>query len=96
MKQKVNLSKREEILDFLKDRKLNSREAGLYLGISVITLRRKAGKGEIPSCRPNKKNLYFEISDLDNYLLSKRRSSVEQSREAAATLNFKISKRWRI
>ncbi len=94
MKQKGNLSKNEETLEFLKKRKLNSREAALYLGISIITLRRKAGKGEIASYKNGR--IYFEISDLDEYLLSIRRSSVEQSREVAAMLNFKISKRWKI
>ncbi|MFT3919929.1 helix-turn-helix domain-containing protein [Cloacibacterium sp.] len=84
----------KETLDFLKKRKLNSREAALYLGISVITLRRKAGKGEIASYKDGR--FHFEMSDLDEYLLSKRRSSVEQSREVAAMLNFKISKKWKI
>ena len=86
----------KEILDFLKKRMLNTREAAFYLGLSVITVRRKAGNGEIPSYRPNGKNLYFEISDLDGYILSNHRSSVEKSREGAAMLNFKISKRWKI
>ncbi len=84
----------KETLDFLKKRKLNSKEAALYLGISVITLRRKASKGEIASYKDGR--IYFEISDLDEYLLSKRRSSVEQSRQVAAMLNFKISKKWKI
>ncbi|MGN7756761.1 helix-turn-helix domain-containing protein [Chryseobacterium sp. 22532] len=86
----------KEILDFFKKRMLNTREAALYLGLSVITVRRKAGKGEISSFRPNGKNLYFKVSDLDNYLLSKHRSNLEQSEEVAAMLNFKISKRWKI
>lgn len=86
----------KEILDFVKKRMLNTREAAFYLGLSVITVRRKAGNGEISSYRPNGKNLYFEISDLDEYLLSKHRSNVEKSREIASTLNFKISKKWKI
>ena len=64
----------KEILDFLKKRMLNTREAAFYLGLSVITVRRKAGNGEIPSYRPNGQNLYFEISDLDGYILSNHRS----------------------
>jgi excisionase family DNA binding protein len=87
---------KKEVLDFLKMRMLNTREAAMYLGLSVITVRRKAGNGEISSYRPNKKNLYFKISDLDNYLLSKHRNSLEKSGEVVATLNFKISKKWKI
>lgn len=86
----------EEILDFFKKRMLTTKEAAFYLGLSVITVRRKAGKGVFPSHRPNGGKLYFEISDLDEYLLSKRRSSVEKAREVASMLNFKISKKWRI
>jgi len=92
----VRKNQHKEIFDFLKKRMLNTKEAGMYLGLSVITVRRKAGNGEIPSYRPNGKNLYFKISDLDNYLLSKHRNSLEKSAEVAAMLNFKISKRWRI
>jgi len=95
MKNNVNLSK-QEITEFFRKRMLTTKEAALYLGMSVITVRRKAGKGEIPSYRPNGKNLYFEISDLDEYILSKHRSSVEKSREVSAMLNFKISKKWKI
>lgn len=86
----------KEILDFFKKRMLNTREAAIYLGLSVITVRRKAGKGEISSFRPNGKNLYFKISDLDNYLLSKHRGNLEKTKEVAAMLNFKISKKWKI
>ncbi|WP_027382460.1 helix-turn-helix domain-containing protein [Epilithonimonas caeni] len=96
MKQKVDLSKKEEILDFFKKRMLTTKEAAFYLGLSIITVRRKAGNGEIPSYRPNGKNLYFEISELDEYILSKHRSSVEKSQKVAANLNFKISKKWKI
>ena len=95
MKNNVNLSK-QEIIEFFRKRMLTTKEAAFYLGMSVITVRRKAGNGEIPSYRPNGKNLYFEISDLDGYILSNYRSGVEKSREVAATLNFKISKKWKI
>ncbi|WP_426479294.1 helix-turn-helix domain-containing protein [Chryseobacterium sp. CBSDS_008] len=91
-----NKNECEEILDFFKKRMLTTKEAAFYLGLSVITVRRKAGKGVFPSHRPNGGKLYFEISDLDEYLLSKRRSSVEKAREVASMLNFKISKKWRI
>ncbi|MDV7698005.1 helix-turn-helix domain-containing protein [Chryseobacterium soli] len=91
-----NKNENEEILDFFNKRMLTTKEAASYLGLSVITVRRKVGKGEITSYRPNKGKLYFEISDLDEYLLSKRRSSVEKAREVASMLNFKISKRWKI
>lgn len=86
----------EEILDFFNKKMLTTKEAAFYLGLSVITVRRKAGKGMFPSYRPNEGKLYFEISDLDEYLLSKRRSSLEKSREKASMLNFKISKKWKI
>jgi excisionase family DNA binding protein len=91
-----NKNLEKEIFDFLKKRMLNTREASMYLKLSVITVRRKAGIGEIPSYRPNGKNLYFKISDLDNYLLSKHRNSLEKSAEVAAMLNFKASKKWKI
>lgn len=96
MTQKVNLSKRKEINDFFGKRMLTTKEAAFYLGLSVITVRRKAGKGEITSYRPNNGKLYFEISDLDEYLSSKRRSNVEKVKEVASMLNFKTSKRWRL
>ncbi|WP_312767753.1 helix-turn-helix domain-containing protein [Epilithonimonas sp.] len=96
MSKKINFLQREEVKFLFERRMLTTKEAAFYLGLSVITVRRKAGKGVFPSYRPNEGKLYFEISDLDEYLLSKTRSSLEKSREKASTLNFKISKKWKI
>ena len=96
MSKKINFLQSEEVRFLFERRMLTTKEAAFYLGLSVITVRRKAGNGVLPSYRPNEGKLYFEISDLDEYLLSKRRSSIEKAREVASMLNFKISKKWKI
>lgn len=91
-----NKKQNNEFFEFIKRRMLNTKEAAFYLGLSVIIVRRKASAGLIQSYKPNGKNIYFDIEDLDEYLFSKQRSSVEKSREKASMLNFKISKRWKM
>lgn len=43
---------------------LTTREAAGFLGMTEAGLRNLARTGAIPYYKPNKKNLYFEISDL--------------------------------
>ncbi|MBM7421068.1 MULTISPECIES: helix-turn-helix domain-containing protein [Chryseobacterium] len=96
MVNKFETLQREEDRYLFERRMLTTKEAAFYLGLSVRTVRGKAAKGILTSYRPWGKNLYFEISELDEYLFSKKRSSVEKSSEKASMLNFKISKGWKI
>ncbi|MBF6643572.1 helix-turn-helix domain-containing protein [Chryseobacterium indologenes] len=96
MSKKIKKLLREDDRNLFERRMLTTKEAAFYLGLTVRTVRAKASKGILTSYRPWGKNLYFEISELDEYLFSKKRNSVERSAEKASMLNFKISKKWKI
>lgn len=96
MKNKFQTLQREEDRNLFERRMLTTKEAAFYLGLSVRTVRGKAAKGILTSYRPWKKELYFEISDLDEYLFSRKRNSSEKLSEKASLLNYKTPKKWKI
>lgn len=96
MVKKFSKLQKEEDRNLFERRMLTTKETAFYLGLSVRTVRGKAAKGVLTSYRPWRKELYFEISELDEYLFSKKRNGIEKSREKASMLNFKISKKWKI
>ena len=61
---------------------LNSREAGLYMGLSSNYVCRLARMGKFPSYRPNNGKCFFVKRDLHDYMLSTGRESIGPISEA--------------
>ena len=61
---------------------LNSREAGLYMGLSPDYVCTLARRGLFPSSRPNYGKRFYKRSDLHDWLLSIGRDSTFVSSEA--------------
>ena len=53
---------------------LNSREAGLYMGLSPDYVCQLAREGKFPSSRPNNGKRFYRRRDLDKWMLSTGRS----------------------
>ena len=68
---------------------LNSREAGLFMGLSADYVCRLARKNLFPSSRPNGGKYFYKRRDLHNWLLSSDRliSSSISEEEKMAILN---------
>ena len=59
------------IQNFLPNKEVfNSREAGLYMGLSADYVCTLAREGKFPSARPNNGKRFYEKSDLFDWLLS--------------------------
>ena len=59
------------IQNFLPNKEVfNSREAGLYMGLSASYVCTLAREGKFPSARPNNGKRFYEKSDLFDWLLS--------------------------
>lgn len=78
MDQKV-LTKLEELKKLIKEQTLlkkevlTSREAALYLGLSLSYLYRLSSKNIVPAYKPNDGKLYFNRVELVHWMLSKRK-----------------------
>lgn len=81
MLQEQNMLKKE-VLSFI--------EAAIYLEVSHSHLYKMTSTGIVPFYKPNGKKLYFNRKELDNWLLSNRRSSQEEIEQQAA--NYLIKK----
>ena len=57
---------------------LNLKEASEYLNISPKYLYKLNSKNTIPYCRPNQGKLTYLKTDLDMYLMSSRRKSLQE------------------
>ncbi len=55
---------------------LSAKEAAAYLGIGVDGLRGLTFKKQISYYRPNGKNIYFDVKDLDAWLTRNRHNAV--------------------
>jgi excisionase family DNA binding protein len=63
-----------EILDFFFIKKmLTTNEAANYLNLSPPYIIRLANQGKIKNYDPGDKTLYYDINDLDNYLISRKK-----------------------
>lgn len=61
-----------------KAKPLTTKEASVYLGISLSSLYKLTSACKIPHYSPGGKILYFLQSDLDKYMLQNRRGSVAE------------------
>ena len=65
------------------ERPLTASEASTFLNISLSTLYKWTHRKQIPHYKPSGKLLYFSLSELQEYISSKRvQTSEEISREA--------------
>lgn len=79
----------EERLFYLKD-ELTTKEAAIYLGMSVSTLYKKTMNSEIPFYRPSTRHLYFKRQELTQWMLQNRHATNEEL-QAEATLSGKTN-----
>ena len=77
----------------LKKEILTFEEASKYVGLSKSNLYKRTSLNQIPFYKPGGKLIYFRRTDLDNYMLSNRQSTVDEVKEIAA--NFSINKKGR-
>lgn len=87
--EKLNHLLKEQNL--LKKEILNANEASLYLGISKSNLYKKTSELKIPHYKPEGKIIYFKRSELDEWMLRNRQSTVNEISNKAA--NLMISKK---
>ncbi|HET6557036.1 MAG TPA: helix-turn-helix domain-containing protein [Prolixibacteraceae bacterium] len=79
----------EQVVKLLKEQNMllkrvfNSRDAALYLGISLDTLYHLTGKNKIPCYKMNGHKLFFSHEELEKWLLSKRKENKAKSKEPA-------------
>ncbi len=55
---------------------LSAKEAAAYLGMGKDGLRGLTFKKQIPYYRPNGKNIYFDVKDLDAWLMRNRQEAM--------------------
>ncbi len=86
------VSKIEQLEAIIKDHILTQKaalsfeEAKLYLGISESQLYKLTCSRKIPSYKPGGKLLFFRRTDLDNWMLSKKRLSKKELKTEALGL----------
>ena len=69
---------------------LNLDEVAVYTGLSKSYLYKLTSANMIPHYKPNGKQIYFDKTEIDNWLKqNKRLTREEMEREAADTLNKK-------
>lgn len=72
----VDNSTPKEVIQLIKIRGFaNTLETSIYLNLSIHYIRRLAREKELPSYKPNGKCIYFKIQDLDEFILSNKRTS---------------------
>ena len=82
----------EERLFYLKD-ELTTKEAAIYLGMSVSTLYKKTMNSEIPFYRPSTRHLYFKRQELAQWMLQNRHATNEELQAEATSKNGKAMTR---
>lgn len=78
MTKKEKKSEQQLLSDHIGKKMLTTKEAASYLRLSVQHLRKLCKEGKIISYQPNRKNIYFDIEDLDNYLRVGKRMNEEE------------------
>lgn len=71
-KQKITIQEVKEMQEMRKSKILTTAETAAYLGISVSTLYGMMSRREIPFYKPNGKNVFFKVEDVENHLLQGR------------------------
>ena len=72
--------------NLLKKEVLGSKEASVYLGLSLGYLYKLTGKSKIAAYKPNDGKLYFRRMDLNRWMLSKRKAILNGMTDASAQL----------
>ena len=72
---------------------LNFKEALEYTGFSKSYLYKLTSGQKLPCSKPGGKLLYFHRSDIDAYLLSNRRASIDEIRQKAHQHAIKLEKK---
>ena len=72
---------------------LNFKEALEYTGFSKSYLYKLTSGQKLPCSKPGGKLLYFHRSDIDAYLLSNRRASIDEIRQEAHQHAIKLEKK---
>ena len=67
----------------LKKNVLTFTEAAEYLGLSKSNLYKMTSAGKIPFYKPNGKNIYFNRTELDNWIFTNRHASDEELEKQA-------------
>lgn len=68
---------------YMKD-EFTTKEAALYLGMSVSTLYKKTMNSEIPFYKPSSRHLYFKREELRQWMLQNRNATNEELQAEAA------------
>ncbi|QSS97818.1 helix-turn-helix domain-containing protein [Psychroflexus sp. ALD_RP9] len=87
-----NKQKRERKLCFSK-KVLTFKEACLYSGISESSMYKHTHNRTVPFYKPNGKLIYFKRSELENWMLQNRHSTVAELETEAVSKNLKAD--WR-
>lgn len=88
----TKLNNIEALLHQQEDRPFTLEEAARYIGISKSHLYKLTSEKKIPHYKPQNKKIYFEKTELKNWILTNRNSS-EQELEAQANEYISGNKR---
>ena len=69
---------------------LNIDEVAQFTGLSKLYLYKLTSKNEIPHSKPNGKNVFFNKSEIENWLLRNRQATNEELEEEA--INYSVNK----
>ncbi|RIJ45512.1 DNA-binding protein [Maribellus luteus] len=87
-----NLEQLEKLNQLLEEQNLMKKEiltvdeASQYLGISKSNLYKKTSAQRIPHYKPEGKIIYFKRSELDEWMLRNRQSTIQEITDKAANL----------
>lgn len=69
---------------------LNIDEVAQFTGLSKLYLYKLTSKNEIPHSKPNGKNVFFNKSEIENWLLRNRQATNEELENEA--INYSVNK----
>jgi excisionase family DNA binding protein len=81
--EKVVLSEASEQINTSDIKLLNADQAAQHLSLSKSTLYKICSRKVIPYYQPGGKKIYFLVTDLNKYILSKRIATADELREEA-------------
>ena len=71
---------------------LNANQAAQHLSLSLSTLYKLCSRKVIPYFQPGGKKIYFLVTDLNKYILSKRIATADELREEAYSASDETEK----
>jgi len=69
---------------------LNIDEVAEFTGLSKLYLYKLTSKNEIPHSKPNGKNVFFNKSEIEQWLLRNRQATIEELQNEA--VNYSVNK----